>query len=810
MGPTSQTQLDLETENQRLRQRIAELEAQLAAAAGSDAGAGIAALKETEDALRESEARYRLLVEMAPDPILVLQEGRIVYCNAAALRLYDASSPAALLGKPLLELIHPGERDAVRARLQAVAAGIRTPRREFRHRRLDGREVRVESVAAPVNWRGRPAAQAVIRDVSDRRRLEEELRRHVEELETLMDVAPVAIWVSRDPSCHRITGNRTANEFYEALTGENVSAGPTPGDPIPPRRFFRNGRELNPEELTMQKAAATGMDVHDEELDVLLPSGKERIILGHASPLRDESGQVRGCIGAFLDITRRRRTEEALRHSERQLQDIIDGAPSIVFVKDREGRFTIVNRALAELLGKSSIEIKAAANYDPFPPEWAEHDRMVLESGRPEQVEETATLGGARERIFLCNRFPLRDHSGTIYGVCSIATDITDRKKADEQLRQSQKLESLGLLAGGVAHDFNNLLVGVIGNASLALDLLPPGDPSVELLDRVIRTGEQAAHLTRQMLAYSGKGRFLLERLDLSALVTEISSLVQPSISKKIALEFRLAPGLPAIEADRGQVQQVFMNLVINAAEAIGGNAGLITVSTGIEQADERCVHENFSGRIRPGPHVCLQVRDTGPGMDEATRAKIFDPFFSTKFTGRGLGLAAVAGIVRGHNGAIRVETAPGQGTCFTVFFPAAEGAIPVPAVVSEHKAVHGRGTILVVDDEELVRHMAKRALERCGFTVLVARNGETAIDTFKRHPGAISAVVLDLSMPGMSGAELLPELLRIRPDVKVLVSSGYNEMEALRSFEGYRVAAFVQKPYTANSLAAKVKLALA
>ena len=255
----------------------------------------------------------------------------------------------------------------------------------------------------------------------------------------------------------------------------------------------------------------------------------------------------------------------------------------------------------------------------------------------------------------------------------ALMTDITERKQAEERLRQTQKLESLGLLAGGVAHDFNNLLVGVIGNASLAQELLPPGNPAAELLDGVIKTGEQAAHLTRQMLAYSGKGRFVVEALDLSALIPEIGGLVRPSISKKIALHFDLEEDLPPIEADRGQIQQVFMNLVLNAAEAIGSHDGLISVRTGVQNVDDAYVRLHpEAAELKPGEYVFLEVRDTGCGMDDATRAKIFDPFFSTKFTGRGLGLAAVAGIVRGHKGAISVTSAPGQGSCFTVLFPAA------------------------------------------------------------------------------------------------------------------------------------------
>ena len=246
------------------------------------------------------------------------------------------------------------------------------------------------------------------------------------------------------------------------------------------------------------------------------------------------------------------------------------------------------------------------------------------------------------------------------------------RQLAEERLRQTQKRESVGVLAAAVAHDFNNLLVVVIGNASLAQELLPPDSPAAGLLDGIVKAGEQAAHLTRQMLAYSGKGKFLVEAVHLSDLITEISALVQPSIPKKIALRLDLQANLPPIEADRGQMQQVFTNLALNAVEAIGGDDGLIAVKTSVQDVDEQYTRRHpEAAELPPGPYICLEVRDTGCGMDDATKARIFDPFFSTKFTGRGLGLAAVAGIVRGHKGAIMVTSAPGEGACFRVLFPA-------------------------------------------------------------------------------------------------------------------------------------------
>jgi signal transduction histidine kinase/CheY-like chemotaxis protein len=390
------------------------------------------------------------------------------------------------------------------------------------------------------------------------------------------------------------------------------------------------------------------------------------------------------------------------------------------------------------------------------------------------------------------------------------AIDITDLKRAHDRLRDAQKLESLGVLAAGLAHDFNNLLVGVIGNASLVQDILPPGHPALEFAGRIVKTGEQAAHLTRQMLAYSGKGRFLVEPIDLSDLVPEINELVQPSIPKKIAVRLTLAPDLPSIEADRGQMQQVVMNLILNASEAIGSSAGLISVRTGVRELDDRYVQDHpESAGLSTGKYVCLEVRDTGCGMEEATRAKIFDPFFSTKFAGRGLGLAAVAGIVRSQKGAIEVTSELGKGSCFTILVPGAERAAKVSPLAAAVAAGYGSGMILVVDDEEMVRDLAKASLVRYGFNVLLADGGPAAIDIFKREPRRISLVLLDSSMPGMSGQEVLLVLRSIRPEVKVVVSSGYTESETMRIFLGQQVSGFIQKPYTSSRLAEKVKSAI-
>ncbi|PWU03825.1 MAG: hypothetical protein C5B51_18045 [Terriglobia bacterium] len=385
---------------------------------------------------------------------------------------------------------------------------------------------------------------------------------------------------------------------------------------------------------------------------------------------------------------------------------------------------------------------------------------------------------------------------------------LADQQRTEERLRQTQKLESLGILAGGIAHDFNNLLTGIIGNISLALDEEPEGNPHRRHLQDAIHASERAADLTRQLLAYSGKGRFAIQHIDISELVRQISALIQTSISKNVQVILNLAEGLPLVEADATQLQQIAMNLIINAAEAIGPEKdGLVVVETGVAQVDEGYLRGTLAAESAgPGKYVYLEVRDTGGGIDENTLPNIFDPFFTTKFMGRGLGLAAVLGIVRGHHGALKVETKAGEGSQFRVLFPATSARRAEPAKEVTYKHLRGKGTILVVDDEEIVRRIAKNALESWGYGVLLAENGQIAIDMYAAAANEISLVLLDLTMPVMNGEQTLQRLQRIRPDVKVILTSGYDEADALSRFRGADLAGFLQKPYTAGQLAGSVK----
>ena len=387
---------------------------------------------------------------------------------------------------------------------------------------------------------------------------------------------------------------------------------------------------------------------------------------------------------------------------------------------------------------------------------------------------------------------------------------------SEAQSRHVQKLESIGVLAGGIAHDFNNLLHVVLGNADIALSNLGTGSSAREPLEEVVRATLRAADLTRQLLAYSGKGAFVVRHLDLSTEVREMATLLRTSISKQATLASELASDLPAISADPTQVRQVVMNLITNASDALGEGGGTITLRTGVAHLEE--VEEQYFGRPphgedpaerAHGPLVFLEIADTGQGMSSDTLSRIFDPFFSTKFSGRGLGLAAVMGIVRSHRGFIRIRTELGKGTAFRVLFPAVAGTVPkVQKPSAERSEWRGSGTILVVEDEEGVREVVERMLQDIGFETIGAEDGRHALDLMQELGERVTAVLLDLSMPRMGGAETFRRLREMKPDLPILMMSGYTEQVVAPQFSnsGPGTTGFLQKPFLAEDLIAVLR----
>ena len=518
----------------------------------------------------------------------------------------------------------------------------------------------------------------------------------------------------------------------------------------------------------------------------------------------------------------RHRMERELKASESRMRAIIEHALDLVLILDGSGLVTYGSPATAKILGYATGERVGQPAVDLIHPD----DRkayaailgdLVKTPGASLTLEIRALHKNGTPRLMEAVAQNALDVPG-VHGIVVNARDITERRQVelDRQLmeakvQQSQKLESLGVLAGGIAHDFNNLLMGIMGHAGLAL-MDGNADPSLRRrLHQIEVAATRAAELTNQLLAYSGRGKFQIEPLSLSRLVDEMENLLETVISKKAILEHHYAPDLPLIDGDATQIRQVIMNLITNASDALGDRTGKITISIGVMESGPQT--PCLAGTPPEGISVFLDVTDTGTGMEPDTLTRIFDPFFTTKFTGRGLGLAAVLGIMRGHHGAIQVTSRPEAGTSFRLLFPRSHQT-HAPEVWEDPpvQAYQSQGVILVVDDEEAVRSVASSTLERCGFTVQTATNGREGLKAYREQENRIRAVVLDLTMPILSGDEVLADLRSggiPGSTVPVLLSSGYSSSDVAGNLQRFGPIHFLQKPYHPGDLIQKIRVCL-
>ncbi len=672
------------------------------------------------------------------------------------------------------------------------------------HRHKDGHIIQLESCVMALRDGESKILVGLARDVTERYRAAEALARSEARYRNLVETSGDLIW-SLDLEGRWTFVNSASRTLYGYEPNEMLGRHVT--------EFVRP--EMRERTLGILAELRSGKPRLSFEAEHLRKDGSTAYLSINAIPLLDGYGNVTGFTGTSTDLTYRREAERQLRQAHDRFASLVARMPLGYVVWSEDFRILEWNPAATTIFGYSAEEAIGRSVGELIIPAEAESAfsqmRRSLLAGTPHSGTVLTNRKRSGEKIECeWHNTVLPDPGGGPARVVSLVRDVSERQRLEAQLHQSQKLESLGVLAGGLAHDFNNLLVGIMGNASLAMERLPANSALRPLLEKVVNAGRRATDLTQRMLAYAGRANCDVQTMDLNRLVEEMVDFAAAAVPKNVTLKVRIRPDLPPIRADSGQMQQVIMNLLINAAEAIGPGGGEVTVSTRLEELDAGRIAAEFADqRLTPGPYVCLEVRDTGCGIDPEILGRIFDPFFTTKFAGRGLGLSAILGIVRAHHGAITVNSQVGVGTVFCVFVPAASASL-APGPSQKRPCELPRGfRVLVIDDEEDVREVVREVLEARGIEVLLAADGTAGLEIFQQHRDRIDAVLLDMNMPGLSGEVVFRRLRAIKPDVRVILSTGYSEQEAELHFGGVPLAGFVHKPYTASMLVDKIGAAI-
>ncbi len=759
---------------------------------------------ETHRTLVASEEAYRRTFLGVPVGVGTLDRSmKIRSANPALCRMlgYDEGE---LVGRSLAELGLPWDhRDDETNALKLFAGEIDTYRLERRYRRKDGGIFEASLLATAVrDEQGRALfAVGVIQDLTEHKRLEATLVEREARYRLMAESSPQIVWVA---------GPDGAIEYLSAEWSRY--AGCVEGAELGTCWRAR----IHPDDVERRAAAwaeaVENVEPYELEYRLRRRDGAYHWFLSRAVPACHD-GKIAKWYGADTDIHELRETREALRISEQRFRLALLGSPVAMVAQDTQLRFTWVHNPSPgfepeKSLGKTDREVHERPEDGEL---LASLKQRVIDTGERLHTSVRVMVGGELRDYDLWLD-PLRDAYGEIAGVTGSAYDVTERVRLEERLRHTQKLESLGALAGGLAHGFNNFLTVVIGNAVRLRDSIEGDDARTRLapaLDEIVTAGEGAAALTNQLLAYSGKGRFFVEPIDLGGEIHRLADSLRPTMPPNIELVLDSTRCTARVEADVAEIDQLVTNLVLNATEAIGDARGTIAL-----RVVRRDLEQGSPEGLPAGPYCGLEVSDDGPGMDADTLQRVFDPFFSTKLVGRGLGLPAAQGIARAHRGAIYATSAPGRGTVFHVLLPSTEIAVEAPSFAEERPSATRRipaagGLVLFVDDEPPLRHLAESILRDAGYDVLLAEHGEAALALVSRHGREIDVVVLDMSMPVLDGVETAERLRILYPDLPIIASSGYSEAELRAKFASTRPE-FLRKPYRPRELVTKVRAALA
>ena len=764
--------------------------------------------QQAEVALRESEERHRQIVESSTDAILMRSGGFIIYANPSAVKLFRASHAGELLGKPYLDLVHPDDRpESIERIRKGMDEKWIAPPREHRILTLDGQVVVVESTGVPVQYQGQTQIFGVIRDITERKRTEEELRENLLFLRQTEKIGRICGWKANIKT-DELKWTEGVYHIVEAPLGykpgleEGLTFYDTESIPVIKNALTRASEDGSPFVIQAKVITTTGKRLWAEV------RGLQQVV----------EGEKTSVVGTFQDITERKQVEEHLRETEKKYRELAESLPQVIFEVDLDGTLKYVNQTVYQLFGYTPEEIARGFNVlEAFIPE--DRERVALDIMLNIQGQGL----GRREYTAVRKdgtRFPASVHANRILsgqtatGVRGILIDLTKTKRAEEekkkleiQLQQAQKMEAIGALAGGIAHDFNNILSAIIGYTELAR--LNDGASTIENeLNQVLIAANRAKDLVKQILAFSRQTDEERMPVSVAMVVEEAIKFLRATIPTTIEIKSRIDKNSGAVLANSVELHQIIMNLCTNAVHAIGDRGGVLEVE--VRNAEIEHAQINNFVELEMGSYVLVSVKDTGYGMTPDVIKRIFDPYFTTKEkgVGTGLGLAVVHGIVKKSGGAIQVESEPGKWTVFYIYLPRINMTLPIKA--AQPKPIEGGPErILFVDDEKMLVDIGEQTLQRLGYHVVSRTSSIEALELFKAKPDYFDLVITDQTMPGMTGDALARELLRIRPDLPVIICTGYSQTIDHERAKRIGIKALVEKPMLMDEIAAAVRKVL-
>ncbi|MFZ0449001.1 MAG: PAS domain S-box protein [Desulfatiglandaceae bacterium] len=767
--------------------------------------------KRSEEEIKKRQKYLEAVLHAALDAIVTLDASHhILEWNPGAEQIFGYSRDEAV-GRSLDDLVsRPDVVDEAKAITKKVLSGQHLVPLETVRYRKDGTPVNVIVASSPIQIEGElHGAVGVYTDITDRKRAEEALRVSEEKFRLTFESVPDAVTISRIEDGRYLSVNngfcRITGYSKEEATGKTAFELGLYVNPADRERLLANLQD---------KGMVDGFEVQyrmkDERvLDTLL-SGK---IFRY---------EKKDCLVAVVkDVTQFKGTQEELRRSEKRYRDLFNSVSDLIYTQDLEGHFLSANRAMTEIFGYEPEEFIGHKTTDFMKPElrplfYTEYIEKIKKQGHNEGVTSYFARDGRKTYLEYRSRL-IKPGTGEPY-ITGIGRDVTERilaekeiKKLNKQMLQAQKMEAVGTLAGGIAHDFNNLLQGILGFTQMLLMEKDGNDPDTAKLEQIEKAAHRASELTQQLLAFSRKVESNLRPVDLNQELEQVRNLLERTIPKMIAIELHLEDHLNVIRADPAQLEQVIMNFGVNARDAMPDSGKLVFETENVTLDEEYCKAHLGA---RPGRYVLLSISDTGQGMDRETLEHIFEPFFTTKGvgSGTGLGLAMVYGIIKSHGGYIMCYSEPGEGTTFKIYLPVMEGdPVRNETETNRNAAVPegGSETILLVDDEEILRDIGKDILEKFGYTVLLAADGESALELYRENPEDISLVILDIVMPGMGGKKCLEEILKMNPQAKVVMASGYSINGRVKEVLDGGARAFIKKPYELKQMLAEVRKVL-